>query len=209
VLWEALVTDGHVRAARLRRMQPWIVGLGILLLWLGFWIASRAPAVRHEKSAQMILQERIVKAHQRADAALAALPRLAPGAPAAGPLPPLAEVAGVVQQTLQSLDKSGDLPAGAIDFVETDRNAIWKGDWTAERVHYARSGDVVLVAATVNAGVPARVQPARWMGAFKKFGERWQYCSLLGAGLMAPRDFPAVPPSQIAMSLAPLLPDEH
>jgi len=209
LLWESLVTDGHVRAARLRRVQPWIVGLGVLLLWLGFWIASRAPTVRTDASAGASLQERIAKSHTRANAALAAVPRLAPNAPVAGSLPPLSEVAGVIEQTLQSLDKSGGLPTTTFDFVETDRQALWKGDWTAERVHYARDGDVMLVAATVNAGSAARVQPMRWMGAFKKFGSRWQYTSLAGAGFFVPREYPAVQPAQIAQSLAPLLPDER
>jgi hypothetical protein len=119
------------------------------------------------------------------------------------------EIAAVVEQTLQSLDKSDKLPTGAIDFAETDRNAVWKGDWSAERVHYAREGDVVLVAGTVNAGTSARPQPARWMGVFKRFGDRWQYASLAGPGLLGPREYPMVAPSQIAISLAPLLPDEH
>ena|SRR5438105_4653336 len=209
LLWESLVSDGHVRAARLRRVQPWVVGLGVLLLWLGFWIASRAPTVRTDASAASSLQERMVKAHTRANAALAAVPRLSPTASVAGSLPPLSEVAGVIADTLQSLDKSGGLPMATFDFVETDRQAIWKGDWTAERVHYVRDGDVMLVAATVNAGSAARVQPMRWMGAFKKFGNRWQYTSLAGAGFFAPREYPAVQPAQIAQSLAPLLPDER
>lgn len=207
-LWQALVSDGHVRAARLRRMQPWIVAAGIVMLWIGFWIASRAPAVRHDTSAAAILQERIGRLHQRAQAAVTALPRLAPGLPAAQ-LPPVAEVAEVVAQTLQSLDKSGELPAAAIDFLETNRAALWKGEWTAERVQYLRSADVVLVAATVNAGSATRAQPMRWMGAFKKFGDRWQYASLAGANFFAPREYPVAAPAQIGLTLAPLLPDDR
>jgi len=32
LLWEELVTDGHVRAARLRSVEPWLIGLGALLI---------------------------------------------------------------------------------------------------------------------------------------------------------------------------------
>ena len=51
-----------------------------------------------------------------------------------------------------------------------------------ERVHYARSGEVYLVAGYVNLGTATRPQPARWMGVFKKFGDKWQYGSLAGGG---------------------------
>lgn len=209
MLWESLVSDGHVRSARLRRLQPWVLAAGLLLIWLGAWVASLAPGTRHETSVLAILQQRIAKVQTRADAAMAALPRPALTPADLAALPPFAEVDEVIQATLQSLDKSGDLPSDTFDFVETDREALWKGEWRSEKLHYLRSGDLIVVAAHVNVGNAARAQPSRWMGAFRKFGDKWQYCSLAGPGLYLPRQHQTVRPRDLPLSLSPVLPDER
>lgn len=208
MLWESLVSEGHVRSVRLRRLQPWILGAGLLLIWLGIWVASLAPPVRSDSSVLSILQQRVAKARARAEAALAGVPRPALGPAESASLPPYAELPELIDTTLQSLERSGALPTDTLDFVETERASFWKGQWVVERVHYAKSGDFVLVAGYVNVGTATRPQPARWMGAFKKFGDKWQYGSLAGGGLYAPRPYPALRAGDLSLSMAPLLPDE-
>ena len=209
MLWEALVTDGHVRSARLRRLQPWVLTAGLLLIWLGIWIASLAPGVRHDSSVLSILQQRVSKNQMRAEAALTGIPRLTLASKDVEALPPFAEVADVIDASLQLLDKSGALPSETFNLGEIDRNALWKGEWGTERLQFVKAGDLYLVAANINMGTPTRAQPARWIGAFKKFGDKWQYSSLAGPGLYVPPQYPTARPGNIAQSMAPVLPDER
>ncbi|HUA87894.1 MAG TPA: hypothetical protein VL994_00570, partial [Steroidobacteraceae bacterium] len=66
MLWEVLVTDGHVRATRLRRAQPWIIALGLVLIWAGLWIVHAGPEIRVAASLPGLLQERVGQAQQAA-----------------------------------------------------------------------------------------------------------------------------------------------
>ncbi|MBX3607304.1 MAG: hypothetical protein KF788_18635 [Piscinibacter sp.] len=209
MLWESLVSDGHVRAARLRRLQPWFVGSGLLLIWVGAWVASLAPGTRPEASVASIVQQRLAKAQTRAEAAVTPLQRPTLGASELAALPPVAELSEVIDAVLHSLDRSGELPTDTFTFTETERDALWKGDWHSEQLHYLKAGDLYVVAANVNVGQPTRAQAARWIGVFKKFGDKWQYGSLQGPGLYQPRPYPSLRARDIPLSLAPLLPDER
>jgi len=216
MLWEMLVTDGHVRAARLRRLQPWMIALGIVLIWLGIWIVRQGPDLAPPVPAQARIQERLGQLMQRVQFTTQKLPQQVTLAPdAAKQLPPAKEVAEVIAGVTKSLNESGDLPKDDITFVEAkNEEAFWKGDWAPEQVVYLRDGPNVLVGGLVSVGSPSYPQPARWLGLFhrgeiekgdKKGDKVWVYASLAAGNVFAPREFPYVSPTQVPMSLVPFL----
>jgi hypothetical protein len=213
MLWELLVTDGHVRAARLRRLQPWIIALGIILLWLGFMIIRLGPDLTPGVPAAAKLQERLAKLQQHAQNTFQKIPPLSLPADAQKSLPPAKEVTELVAAVLKSLNESGDLPEDDIKFKELDdADVFWKGDWGTEQVNYWRDGDNVLVAGNVSTGAPSYPQPARWIGLFhrgenKQGKDVWVYASVVGGNQFAPRELLYVSPQQIPLSLAPFLPE--
>lgn len=207
MLWESLVTDGHVRAARIRRLQPWMFVLGLLLIWIGVLVAGLAPAVRPSNSVVAIVQQRVGALQQRANAAFATLPRPALDAAALEKLPPVKEISEVIAATQQSLDKSGDLADDQIQFKEIEADAFWRGAWGSEQVSYLKSGSFYLVAALATSGSGNYLQAQRWVGAFKKFSGKWEYTTISTAGLYQPPQLPAVAPANIALSLKSLLPE--
>jgi hypothetical protein len=216
MLWEMLVTDGHVRAARLRRLQPWIIALGIVLIWLGIWIVRLGPDLVPGVSAQQKIQERLMKLGQQVEFTVQKLPAAQVAPEAAKQLPSAKEVAEVIAAVTKSLNDSGDLPDDDIKFTEAkNEDAFWKGDWPLENVVYLRDGPNLLVGGLVSVGSPSYPQPARWLGLFhrgeiekgeKKGDKVWTYASLSANNVgFAPREFPYVAAGQVPMSLAPFL----
>jgi hypothetical protein len=212
MLWELMVTDGHVRAARLRRLQPWIIALGILLLWLGVVIVRLGPDLGQGASASMKLQERLMKLQQHAETSFQKIPPPALSPEALKALPPAKEVAEVIAAITKALQASGDLPDGDIKFKEIDEETFWKGDWGTEQVNYLRDGNNLLVAANVSTGAPNYPQAARWIGLFHrgetaKGDKQWAYASLAAGNVFAPRELPYVSPQQVALSVQSFLPE--
>jgi len=208
MLWESLVTDGHVRAARLRRLQPWLIALGLILIWIGLWIARAGPQIGANTSFQQILQQRVMDARMHADNTLNSLPRLAMQTPEAKSLPPVRELEEVIETIRKSLNESNDLPEDDIDFKELDDEDFWKGDWGTERIVYMKDGNTYLVGANVNTGNENYPQPARWLGAFKQVKSAWEYTTLAANGTVHRIGArPAVPASQLVLFLESFLPD--
>jgi hypothetical protein len=209
MLWEYLVTDGHVRSTRLRRLQPWIIALGIILVQLGLIIIRLAPLIRPEESVAAILLKRVSVAQSRANIAFKGLaqPSFAPEDLAS--LPPAKEVAEVIDATLRSLQQTDTLPDDLINFVEMEPETLWKGDWGIERVNHVKSGDMYLLAANLNSGSESRPKPVRWVGIFKKLNGTWQYTSIAVSGMYVPQKFLQVEPSAIPIALGPVLPNNQ
>lgn len=212
MLWELLVTDGHVRAARLRRLQPWIIALGVILLWLGVVIMRLGPDLQQGSSAAMKLQERLMHLQQHAESTFQKIPPLSLSADALTSLPSAREVAEVVASITKSLNASGDLPEAEIKFKEADEATFWNGDWGTEQLQYLRDGDNILVAGNVSTGAPNYPQGARWLGLFHrgenvKGDKQWVYASLVSGNVFAPREYPYFSPGQVALSLSGFLPE--
>jgi type II secretory pathway pseudopilin PulG len=200
------VTEGHVRAARLRRLQPWIIALAIVLLVAGFIVIGLAPNIQPATSVASRVQQRLMQIHARAEAAFTALAKLPPRVDDPQRLPPDREIREVVDALLASLTKSGDLPEGNLTFKQIDEDAFWAGNWGTERVSYLESGDTYLLGAYAHVGAAGSTQPVRWVGAVKKIDGKWQYASIGWGGLYMPPGLPSVPPQSIAVSLDPFLP---
>ena len=205
--WELLVTEGHVRAARLRRLQPWIIALAVLLLVSGVLVSGLAPSIQPKTSVASRIQQRLGQMQMRAAAAFTTLSKLAPRLPKPDRLPADREILEVIPALLSSLNASGDLPEGNLTFGKIDEDAFWAGEWGTERVSYLKSGDTYLLAAYAHAGPATSTQPVRWVGIVKKISGKWQYASLAWSGLYMPPGLPGTSPQSVALSLDPFLPD--
>jgi hypothetical protein len=205
-MWELLVTDGHVRAARIRRIQPWIIALAVILLWGGILIARMGPAIQPSTSVASRVQARVAALQARAVAAFTALGRLPAKPDKPDRLPSVAEIPDVVQALLTSLNGSNKLPEGNLTFAKTDDEAFWAGNWPTEQISYLKSGDRYLIGAYAHVGPPTSQQAVRWVGIAKNIDGKWQYASLGWSGLYVPQGVPNTSPQAITLTLDPFLP---
>lgn len=206
LLWELLVTDGHVRAARLRRIQPWLIAAGLLCIWAGFWVAHLAPTLQPQTSVAMRIQQRLAEIQAREAVAFTTLSRAPVRPDQPERLAPVSQIPQVVQALLSSLNDSGGLPEQAVKLGKLDADAFWTGNWPTEQVSYVKSGRTYLLGAYAHVGPSTSVQPVRWLGVLKNIAGKWQYASLGGVGTYLPAGVPSTSPQSISLSLEPFLP---
>lgn len=206
LLWELLVSEGHVRAARIRRLQPWIIVLGMLLIGVGIKITGLAPAIRPSSTVAERIGQRLSRIQTTASAVFTALTAapLRPQHP--DRLPPVDEIPQVVQTLLASLNGSNKLAFDTVTLEKAKPKVFWSGDWPTEQLEYLKGSGLYLVAAEAHAGSSAYPQPVRWIGAFKKIGSKWQYVTLAWPGLYVPPGYPSALPPSLPLSLRSLLP---
>jgi hypothetical protein len=205
MLWEQLVTDGHVRAARLRRVQPWIIIFGLILLWAGIIISELGPKIQPQSSVAQRIQERLAQHQLKAAAAFTQLAQVPQRVDKPDSLPPVSEIPQVIKATLESLNGQNKLPAEP-PFEEIKRAEFWSAQWGTERVYYMKSGGTYLVGAYAHVGSSTSPQPVRWVGAFSKASGSWLYTSIGGPGLYVPPGAPSTGPTAISLTLDPFLP---
>jgi len=206
LLWEELVTSGHVRAARLRRIQPWIIALGIILIWAGVLVIHLGPNVQPATSVAARVQQRLMQTQERVAAAFTKLTSTPARPDNLDRLPPISEIPEVVQTLLKKLESSNELDVDALKLEKAKPDAFWSGEWGTERLNYLKSGDLYLLGAHAHVGPSGSPQPVRWVGALKKIEGKWQYTTLAWPGLYAPPGFPNSPPQAISLSLRDVLP---
>lgn len=206
LLWEQLVSEAHVRAARIRRLQPWIVTLAILLIGAGFEIAGLAPAIRPASTVAGRIQQRISDIQAATNAAFTQLTRTPIHPQHPDKLPPLDEIPQVVQTVLKSLNDTDKLPFDAVTLQKVKSKAFWSGEWPTEELDYLKASRLYLVAAEAHAGSSTYPQPVRWIGAFKEIDGKWQYATIAWPGLYVPPGYPSVSPQSLPLSLRGLLP---
>src|SRR5262245_46907197 len=105
--WERLVTDGHVRAARWRWIQPWLIALGVALILTGAYAqyGIRFPQAANDRRAR--LAAAVAEIRNPASRILGRMPGI-PNVPAdkLGSLLPYAQLEQTADAILTSLDQS-------------------------------------------------------------------------------------------------------
>lgn len=206
LLWEQLVSEGHVRAARIRRLQPWIIVLGVLLIGAGIKIARLGPAIRPASTVAGRIEQRLSYIQSATTGAFTRLTRAPIHPQHPDLLPPITEIPQVVQTLLKSLNDTDGLAFDTVTLKKVRLAAFWSGDWPTEQLDYMKSSGFYLVAAQAHAGSSNYPQSVRWIGAFKKVGGKWQYATLAWPGLYVPPGYPSVAPQSLPLSLRGLLP---
>jgi hypothetical protein len=206
--WEQLVTEGHVRAARLRWMQPWLVTIGAGFLVIGFYLAAGVSVPVASVSATDELASEVSAAQKPVIAAINSLPKLQFGDGAAPQLVAAGEVgAALIPLILEELKKTNRLPSDQIEIAITPVNEFWRKEWPHDKLIATGNDSVKLVGAVVNAGGETYITPRRWLGIFRKASGKWQYATADGGEFIEIGNQPHVAPEAIPITLASVLPE--
>ncbi len=207
MLWEALVTDGHVRAARFRLIAIPLVILGLVCVVLAappgglFFAPFPTPALDElsqnfrERAAEPVLQK------------FGQLQPVSVTPEQIKTLAPASELADVTSLILKSLRSTDALPKD-IPIQDVPADAFWSFNWPATAIVHVSKGDIHAFGAIVTP--PADQQspyPAvRWLAIFKKQDGKWQNVAVTwGDTFFVPPGTVQVPPNQIPVTLRSLM----
>jgi hypothetical protein len=208
--WESLVTEGHVRAGRLRRAGPRIISTGVLLLILGFGLGHKGlqlePSAVLPNTRGALLSADVEAIQAPAVHAFDNLPLPQVTRKEANALAPASQLPQVVSAILASLNKTGTLPEGQIKFSHLTAQAFWTQPWPHTVLAATGADDINVIGAVVNTGTVDAPYIGRWLGVFRKVGDTWQYASLAGAGFLVVPGYPSVQAGDIPVTLQPVLP---
>lgn len=203
MLWEQLVTEGHVRAARLRAAQPALISLAVLLCIIGGYGTLRInppDAALNELSSS---SETIQVQKQQINSFFSNLPDISLDANDTINLAPAYEIERTIKLITDSLNGNGKLPE-VLPFQKLNKKEFWGMDWPAQNLHYYKKGKIILVGAVLSderqiSAIRQKRPAIRWVGVFRKDKGKWSAYSLrfpdafiLGgkADTIKPSDFP-------------------
>ena len=182
-LWESLVTEQHVRAARLRSIQAPLVMLGVLLIFLVTQFGQLtptddAPVTPAQRLAQSRLQ--MESAVSRASQELS-VPSMTFEQIQA--LPQAGELQQVVRATLDQLSQNDRLPDD-LKLQELSRDDFWRGAWPPATLAYIEGRNSYAIGAHVavhdqrdrSAGGDEPIR--QWLGVFRKYDGEWLYAAV-------------------------------
>lgn len=204
LIWEQLVTEAHVRAARLRRIQPLLVGIAIAMMIIGVFILQRIKPPEVENDRLKTLTTYVERQQWRVLEAFSGLPR-----PRISP----SEVARLIdgpatftlhQEILTELNRAGDLPANP-KLREVEPSAFWRSPWPKDRLVWTGSGDVRVVGGLVNAGDAEFPAPARVIIVYRRHGDDWTAVTVDAPGFISFVETPPVPIQTLPITLKPVL----
>lgn len=207
--WERLVTDGHVRAARVRWMQPWLILLAVLAILLGFYMAaataSRRGSAEGAPSSGVVESQRL---QRPVASALRHLPKLNVSQNEGNTLPLFSAIASdVIPPLLTELNSSGRLGAREIPVKVISVEDFWRKDWPhGANLVGTGTGDVRLVGAVANRYGVQYVSGARWLGVFRRKNGKWSVVSATDGDFYAPSGPPSTSLLNIPLTLRPVLP---
>lgn len=216
--WEHLVTEGHVRAARLRTITPLIVALGIALVVLGvfgfaYLSAQSGPSsfnpqellTRKTQEYKRPVLERMRAFYLDRSFAQEEIAKIADQE----------RLSKAVQNILTELENKEALPEDG--FQKLSAKDFWEKPWPNDApvttALVVTKDGLVAVGAIVNAGNERSPVIKQWIGLFKKedggllsFGKKkWVFASLAGPQLYVLPDKPSVKAEDVAVSLRRLM----
>jgi hypothetical protein len=204
--WRELITEGHVRAARLRRLQPSFVTIGLGAMLIGFFLAAnfqpKESLDRGEPTADTI----VAAAKRPAIQAMANLPALTIQGDDIKPLVASSEASQLAATILAGLASTGSLPHDPPPMKPMTPADFWSGDWPIDALPVTETRNLKLVGAIFKTPVQGVYQPVRWIGVFEKRGGQWKFLSLKAPGFFVIAGQPTAKAEDIPVTLRPLLP---
>jgi len=187
MLWEELVSDGHVRAARLRSIQPLVIGIAVTLVLAGSAIFLLLYRPSESSPLAEVIKKRLDREQDRAYRGfrlvgdgrtyLADNERKGKTLKDALSQAALAQLIDADLRSLQATDKLASLP---VSQVKQPPEIFWQLLWPLGEVDYMEGDKTFILGATVvQSSVGQELPPlGRWMGIFKKAGGQWYFAQL-------------------------------
>ncbi len=208
MLWELLVTEGHVRAARLRYLAPFGILAGIFLLAAGWYVLSTAPSSQGFYSgSDFILRQRADQVRQPVLNAFAQVPTLYIAADQVKQLTPEGALPDVLKAVSDGMAR-GSLSADLSVKEAKSAAEFWSWDWPHDKLISLDRGDLRAFGAVVfshgQAGqsIPG---PIRWLAIFRKFPAGWDNVAVQANGFTTPPGEKTAAPADIPVSLRTLM----
>ena len=223
--WEHLITEGHVRAARLRRVAPYTIALGIALVVIGVYgfihlstqtgvsgidlqqsLQGKVRDYRHPvlKKIEAMRIDREFTEDQILQIATEE------------------KLSKAVQKIMASLEEKDALPSD--DFQTLKPEEFWGKSWPTDvpvtTALTVKKENVLAVGAIVNIGDERYSTQKLWIGLFKKSDDKawgllnsvfpenkgkWQFASLKAGNFYVLPDKPFVTPDEVTVSLRQLM----
>ena len=223
--WERLITEGHVRAARLRSARPYAISLGIALVDVGFYgfMYLSAPSPENSFNPERIVLSKAEEyrrpVQQKIDAMR--LTRKFNGEEIAKVATPQ-ELTHRVQNILTALHEKGELLDEGFRTLEAKEfwDSPWPQDDPVTTAFVVNKGDLIAIGSYVNEGDEENPDLKPWIGLFKKEADKawgmlnfvfpenkgqWLFASLKDGPLYVLPDKPSANPQDIAVSMRALM----
>ncbi len=215
LLWEQLVTDGHVRAARLRFLAPWVILVGVVSLACGWLVLNGVPqAGQFFSTAENTLNQRAYQVRQPVLNTFSRAYALNASPSQVSQLVPESELPAVYKAVSDGV-ATGSFPAGFAMKQAAGAAEFWSWNWPYDQLIALERGDLRAYGAIVYAKGPAgqpdlaRLQgfprPVRWLAIFRKLPDGWDNVAIQGDGFTAPPGEKTVVPGQIPLVLCQLM----
>ncbi|WP_270373658.1 hypothetical protein [Marinicauda sp. Alg238-R41] len=209
--WEQLVSEGHVRAARLRAAQPAVLFTAIALCLIGAYLIMQvepAPVRALDQGARL---ERHQKTSNQLRAFFRTLPEIALTGEEQAQLAPAHEIERIVPLILDSLNESGELPE-ILPMQELRASQFWSLDWPVDTLLTDSKEGLILVGAVLSDEPVMRRErtlpdPVRWIGVFRRADNEWHGYSLRFSGAYMPSETASLDPANYPVTFADLIPE--
>lgn len=210
--WQTLVTDGHVRAARIRRVQPWLISAAVISILVGWQLLGSIAPSKAENDRDRVLYAAVESQRRLAQYAFSRMPAPSVGRSRVAASPASSEVATFEAQILESLDRTGELPeqlpnGPRIRSVESP--AFWRTPWSAGELVASSATRVRIVGGIVNSGSPDFPVAERWLAVFRRGATRWEAVWIAAPGFVGAPETPGVGIRDIPVTLSQLLETEE
>lgn len=204
--WQQLVTDGHVRAARVRRIQPMLIAIAIVLMLVGWFLLGLVEPSKTENNRAHVLVGEVTRQQVKATYAFAGMPPPRVGYSKLATLPHFATLGDTQKRILTELDRADGVPKD-MGIKEVTPSAFWRVPWKPGEMVTSGSGDVRVIGALVNSSIvdPDVPDLGRWLGVFRKRNGSWSAISIEAPGFVGIEGTAVVPINAIPVTLAPLL----
>lgn len=223
--WERLITEGHVRAARLRSARPLILALGVSLVVLGvfgfLYLTAPSQAGRFDATQIVLTKAEAYRRPVLQKIAAMRFPKRFNG----DDIPKIAtadKLTRAIQNILASLDEKGALPNDGFQTLQP--NEFWDKPWPQDvpvtTAFVLNKGDLIAIGAYANAGDAENPELMPWIGLFKKQEDKmwgwfnwavpenkgkWMMVSLKDGNLYALPHMPVADPKDMTVSLRALM----
>lgn len=202
--WERLVTDGHVRAARIRKAQPWIVALAIILTLIGWGAMSSISGYEGVNDRETTLSGEVEKRRLEAQRAFAGLPPPSVDEQDKTSIMLASELPALQSDILTGLKQDDEIPSNAHVKIVDDEE-FWRTPWNPNEVVGATGSSVRIVGAVINSGDAEFPNIGRWLAVFRKKDGEWDVVTIDYDGFVSVPDTASTQIDKIPVTLSPIL----